>query len=101
MSNEQRTGRRVPIACPARIRSRRPEEPAAYGTCTELSVGGMTLQTSFVPLPDEKFEVTIRPPRGPGLTSPPMRALVQVRRCHVLETDRLYELGVQIVHILS
>lgn len=100
MSIEQRSGRRIPIACPARIR---PEGlgPMAYGTCIELSVGGMTLRTSFVPRPEEQFEVTIRPPRGPGVTSPPMTARVRVRRCHEVEAGLEYEIGVEIVKILG
>lgn len=100
MSREQRTGRRVPIDCPAKIRTDA-LGPTSYGTCVELSVGGMTLRTIFVPLPGEEFEVTIRPPRGPGVVSPPMTARVKVKRCHEMERGKEYEIGVEIIKILG
>ncbi|MFC4157814.1 PilZ domain-containing protein [Chitinimonas lacunae] len=100
MSREMRNAKRVPIECPARIRTIE-AGPTHYGTCTELSVSGMTLQSSFVPRPDEELDITVMPPRGPGLAPVPMNARVKVRRCHEIERGKCYEIGVEILKILS
>ncbi|QNM94961.1 PilZ domain-containing protein [Chitinimonas koreensis] len=100
MSRDQRTARRVPVICPARIRTL-DLGPSHYGTCTDLSVGGLTLQSSFVPKHDEELEVTVMPPRGANLAPQPMTARVRVRRCHEVERGVCYEIGVEIVEIVS
>lgn len=100
LSRDKRTSRRVPIECPARIRTL-DLGPSYYGTCTDLSVKGLTVQSSFVPRPNEELEVTVVPPRAGDLASQPMTARVRVRRCHELEQGQTYEIGMEIVEVLS
>ncbi|GLR14570.1 hypothetical protein GCM10007907_33600 [Chitinimonas prasina] len=100
MSRDKRTARRVPVACPARIRTL-DIGPSYYGTCTDLSVGGLTIHSNFVPRHDEELEVTVMPPRSGGKPVPPMTARVKVRRCHEIEAGLTYEIGLEIVQILT
>ncbi|WP_179958229.1 PilZ domain-containing protein [Chitinimonas arctica] len=100
MSRNKRINRRIPLACPARIRTL-DLGPSYYGTCIDLSVGGLTVHSDFVPRPGEILEVTVMPPRTNGLPSQPMTARVKVRRCHELEAGLRYEIGLEIVQILE
>ncbi|MDK2123445.1 PilZ domain-containing protein [Parachitinimonas caeni] len=96
---EQRIDRRIPINCPVKIRTKDLGDPW-YGVCTDLSVSGMSIQTSFVPREDEELEVMVIPPQGlNGGTQKPLAALVRVRRCHEIERGRLYEIGLEILSI--
>ncbi|HSC78912.1 MAG TPA: PilZ domain-containing protein [Chitinolyticbacter sp.] len=94
--HEQRAALRIPVDCKVKIRTR-DHGPSHYGICTDLSVTGMTIRTLFVPRPDEEFEVYVMPPAGQS----PLSARVRVRRCHEIERDKLYELGLAIVEILG
>lgn len=100
LSRESRRSRRVPVTCPARIRTLG-QGPSYYGTCTDLSVAGLTVQSSFVPRPDEELEVTVMAPRAGQLAAAPMVARVRVRRCHALEQGEVYEIGMEIMEVLS
>ncbi|WP_374348994.1 PilZ domain-containing protein [Chitinimonas sp.] len=100
MNRDQRTARRVPVDCPARIRSA-DIGPAFYGTCKDLAVGGLTLHSNFVPRPDEELEVTLMPPGTGGRQPAPMKVHARVRRCHELEAEKCYEIGLEIIKVLS
>ncbi|MDR3410091.1 MAG: PilZ domain-containing protein [Formivibrio sp.] len=96
---DSRSARRVPVhfrakICPADF------GPTQYGECTDLSVGGMTLQTSYVPQPQEEFEVYLVPPRIATEPVKPFVARVRVVRCHEIEHGQLYELGLLILEVL-
>lgn len=97
---DQRSARRVPVSIKAKIRTRDFGQ-IYYGECTDLSVGGMTLQTSYVPRPEEEFDVFLMPPRIAGAPAQPFSARVQVRRCHQIEQGLLYELGLTIIEVLK
>lgn len=97
---EQRTARRIPMNCKVKLRFKSSSMPA-YGICTDLSVGGLTIRTSYVPRPDETFDVLVMPPvSGPGPRTP-FAAQVQVKRCHEVERGKLYELGLAIIEVLQ
>jgi hypothetical protein len=100
MNQDQRAARRIPVDCPARIRTR-DIGPAFYGTCKDLAVGGLTLHTSFVPRPDEELEVTLLPPASGGRKIPPMIVNARVRRCHEIERDKCYEIGLEIIKVVN
>ncbi|UXY14414.1 PilZ domain-containing protein [Chitiniphilus purpureus] len=97
---EQRSALRIPVDCKVKIRTL-DFGPSHYGTCSDLSVSGMTLRTSYVPRPGEEFEVFVMPPRQGGSLREPLAARVRVVRCHELARGRLYELGLAIVQILG
>lgn len=97
---DQRSTRRVPVNIKAKIRTLDFGQ-IYYGECTDLSVGGMTLQTSYVPRPDETLDVFLMPPRIAGAPAQPFSARVQVRRCHQIEAGLLYELGLTIIEVLK
>ena len=98
---DARSARRVPIDCPVKILLIESLGGPFYGTCTDLSVNGMTLQTSYVPRPEEELIVLLRGPTMRGLSNQPFQARVRVKRCHQLERDTLFELGVEIIEILN
>jgi len=100
MTRDKRSARRIPVDCPARIRTDG-IGPAFYGQCKDLSVGGMTLHSSFVPRPDEMVEVTLVPPRSGGAAPAPMVVKAKVRRCHELEREKVYEIGLEIIEVVS
>ncbi|MDY0014420.1 MAG: PilZ domain-containing protein [Rhodocyclaceae bacterium] len=93
---ERRLDRRIPLGCPALLRPRVGQPVMAQ--CLELSVGGMTLVTAYVPGAGEVLEVEIMPPQGSR--TPALKAKVQVKRCHQAGVGR-YELGVAIVQVLA
>ena len=97
---DTRSARRVPVRFKAKIC------PAdfgltQYGECTDLSVSGMTLRTSYVPQPQEEFEVYLVPPRIENCPVKPFVARVRVVRCHEIEHGQLYELGLLILEVLK
>ena len=57
---ERRRDRRIPLGCKVAIRVEGTREPVV-GVCVELSVGGMTIQSSHVPRMDEVFELVVLP----------------------------------------
>lgn len=94
---DRRLDRRIPLECPAFIHLRNGERIAAI--CTELGVGGMTLQTSYVPGEAEVLEVEVLTP-GRDAARPPLVTKLAVRRCNALGGGR-YELGGQIVRVVG
>jgi hypothetical protein len=100
MNRDQRTARRVPVDCPARIRTR-DIGPSYYGTCKDLAVGGLTLHTNFVPCPEEELEVTLMPPATGGRKPAPMTVHAKVKRCHEIEHGKCYEIGLEIVQVVN
>lgn len=100
--SELRTARRVPMQCKVRITLLEGLGPSQYGVCTELSVSGMTLLTSYVPQAEEVFDVLMLPPQREGqFNAAPLAARVQVKRCHELVPGKSYELGVEIIALRS
>lgn len=74
------------------------------GCCTELSVGGLTLRSNYVPALHEVVLVQVdQPPAGPGLAARQLRVRLEVRRCEALAdgSEFRYELGGRIVEVLS
>jgi hypothetical protein len=100
MNRDLRTARRVPVDCPARIRTL-DIGPTYYGTCKDLAVGGLTLHTNFVPKHDEELEVTLMPPAAGGRKPAPMMVQARVRRCHEVEREKCYEIGLEIVKVVT
>lgn len=100
MKRDQRTARRIPVDCPARIRTR-DIGPTFYGTCKDLAVGGMTLHTDFVPQHDEELEVTLLPPSPGNIKPTPMVVHARVRRCHEVEAAKCYEIGLEIIQVVN
>lgn len=98
---DSRTARRVPIQCPVKILLVESLGGPFYGSCTDLSVSGMTIQTSYVPRPEEELLVLLRGPSLQGLNNQPFQARVRVKRCHQLDSDKLFELGVEILEVLN
>jgi hypothetical protein len=100
LPQDQRRSRRVPIDCPARIRAVA-DGRVHDAMCRGLSTSGMTLHTDFVPRADEVIEVTLLPAAAGASRVQPMVARCRVRRCHAIEYGRCYELGVEILGVLS
>lgn len=97
---DTRAARRVPVHFKAKITTDHPG-PAEYGECTDLSVSGMTLRTSYVPRLDEEFEVCLVPPKVASGPVHPFTARVRVVRCHEIERGQCYELGLSILEVLK
>ncbi|QZA76524.1 PilZ domain-containing protein [Deefgea tanakiae] len=72
-----------------------------YGDCTDLSVTGMTVKTSYVPRPEEEFDIFLMPARSHILRSEPFSARVRVKRSHKIEFSTLFELGLEIIQVHS
>ena len=97
---DQRSAKRVPVSFRAKIKVEG-DGYAFYGECTDLSVGGMTLRTNYVPRPNEEFEVFLLPPRVEGSSVRPFSARVRVMRCHEIERNRLYEIGLSTIEVMG
>mgnify|MGYP001558430318 FL=1 len=95
---DQRGALRMLVKCKVKIRPMDLGMPF-YGDCTDLSVTGMTVQTTYVPRPDEEFDIYVMPARTLALASEPFSARVRVKRSHRIEQDGLYELGLEIVMV--
>lgn len=93
----RRLDRRIPLGSAAWIRLDDTSEMEA--SCIELSVGGMTLHSAYVPGESEEFEVVVESPEG-RVSRPPLVVRVVVRRCNAIE-DGLYEIGVETVRIVG
>ncbi|WP_373975084.1 PilZ domain-containing protein [Chitinibacter sp. SCUT-21] len=97
---DQRGALRVAVNCKVKIRPLDLGLPF-YGECTDLSVTGMTVQTSYVPRPHEEFDIYVMPARTEGMKRQPFSARVRVRRSHQLKVTSLYELGLEIVQVYA
>ncbi|WP_047396364.1 PilZ domain-containing protein [Chitinibacter sp. ZOR0017] len=95
---DQRGALRVPVNCKVKIRPMDLGLPF-YGECTDLSVTGMTVQTSYVPRPEEEFDIYVMPAKTAGRPQAPFAARVRVRRSHQLKMHALYELGLEIIQV--
>lgn len=93
-NGERRLDRRIPLGASARIQP--PAGDAVAGVCVDLSVGGMTLHTMYVPRALEVLVVTVDSPTG----AKALVARVEVKRCHALG-DGFYEVGGAIVEVLA
>lgn len=80
---DRRLDRRIPLGCSAHIRPNEGEEVSAE--CVELSVSGMTLRASYVPIEGEVVEVVIASPNN-KVERPPLVTHLRVTRCHPLES---------------
>jgi len=95
---ERRRHRRIPLeGCAAVITPERGQGVSAR--CMELSIGGMTLHTRYVPGEGEVVTVRVDSPGG-KLALPPLHARAQVRRCHSLGQGE-YEVGLEILQVLG
>ncbi|NTV11451.1 MAG: PilZ domain-containing protein [Zoogloea sp.] len=97
--SERRRDRRIPLGCKVGIKAHGMVEPVV-GTCQELSVGGMTLHSTYVPRVEEVLDVVVVAHES-GAMFEPLHARVRVRRCHALADGRRYAMGVEIVEILK
>lgn len=91
---ERRLDRRIPLGCAAAIHL--PGGDTVAAQCTELSIGGMTLHSTYVPGQHEVLEVSVNSPTGAA----PLRARLEVKRCHALGGGR-FEIGGAIVEVLG
>ncbi len=96
-TSNRRLERRIPAGTAATIRLQGGVTIAAE--CTELGVGGMTLRADYVPKEEEVLDVEVASPSS-GITRPPLRAMLEVRRCHRVE-DGVYEIGGAIVRVVE
>lgn len=75
------------------------------GSCTQISVGGLTLRSNYVPALHEVVAVQVdQPPALPGGAVRPLRVRLEVRRCEAIDDgagEFRYELGGRIVEVLS
>lgn len=94
---ERRANRRLTMGSAARLIFERSD--AIDAECVDISVGGMTLRANYVPGQSEVLVVEVPPPTS-GLPRPPLRARVEVKRCHQVGPD-LYEIGGAIVQIIG
>ncbi|MBT0960916.1 PilZ domain-containing protein [Denitromonas iodatirespirans] len=95
--DDRRQTRRIPLGCNALIKPAG-AAPAVEAQCIEISPGGMTLESDYVPSLAELLDVLVRQPEG-GVERPPLHVRVEVKRCHKAESGK-YVLGVQIVKVL-
>ena len=96
---ERRRNLRVPLGgIDARIHVPGSVQPVA-ARCTDLAVGGLTLQSSYVPRAGEEFRAEVSSPDQRRVFEP-LNARVIVRRCHQIESGD-YEMGVEIIEILD
>lgn len=96
--DDRRNSRRIPLGCDALIRPL--NQPDTFeANCLEISTGGMTLETAYVPRVAEFLDVLVRQPDG-GVNRPPLHVRVEVKRCHRADSGK-YQLGAQIVQVLK
>lgn len=96
--HERRTARRMSMHAPAFIEFEDGSRIAAE--CVELGVGGLSLRADYVPGEGEILTVEVLSPENAPLARPPLRARVEVKRCHRVEAG-VFEIGGAIVEILS
>ncbi|WP_156939066.1 hypothetical protein [Deefgea rivuli] len=95
---DQRGALRMQVSCKVKIRPMDLGLPF-YGECTDLSVTGMTVKTSYVPRPEEEFDIYVMPAQTHALRSEPFSARVRVKRSHQIESCSLFELGLEIIQV--
>ena len=95
---ERRLDRRIPLGCPATIHLRTGEKIPAE--CIELSVGGMTLHSTYVPGESEVLEVSVESPSSGRIARPPLVTRLEVKRCHAIGNGR-YEIGGTTVRVVG
>lgn len=93
----RRLDRRIPLGTPARILL--VDGSHVEALCVELSVGGLTLQSRYVPGEAKQLEVVVESPGG-RVTAPPLHVRLSVKRCIALE-DQQFEIGGEIVEVLG
>lgn len=96
LKGEMRAARRIPIQCQLKIKTADHGE-TSYGVTKDLSVGGISFITDYVPRFGELLEIHMLPPRGSSIQ--PLRALVQVKRCIQVVARTQYEIGALILKI--
>ncbi|MDR2924759.1 MAG: PilZ domain-containing protein [Azoarcus sp.] len=94
---DRRLDRRIPLRCSAHIRSREGKEISAE--CTELSVSGMTLRTSYVPDEGEVVEIVVDA-QNQNVERPPLVTKMRVIRCHEIAGGQ-YEIGGSTVNVVG
>tara|TARA_R110002049_G_scaffold59920_13_gene161737 strand:- start:2265 stop:2573 length:309 start_codon:yes stop_codon:yes gene_type:complete len=95
--HERRSDRRLQMGSPARILF--DDAAPVDAECVELSVGGMTLRSAYVPGEAEVLTVEVYSPPG-GLERPPLIAHLRVKRCHMVSPGD-YEVGGEIVEVIG
>lgn len=95
---ERRLDRRIPLGCAATICL--PTGQRIPAECIELSIGGMTLHTNYVPGESEVLEVHVAAPQSGRIVQPPLVARLEVKRCHALGNGR-YEIGGTTVRVVG
>ncbi|MBM5575133.1 PilZ domain-containing protein [Deefgea sp. CFH1-16] len=95
---DQRVALRMQVCCKVKIRPLGLGLPF-YGECIDLSVTGMTIQTMYVPRPEEEFDIFIMPVQAFDLRNEPFSARVRVKRSHRVAALQLYELGLEIIQV--
>lgn len=96
---ERRKDIRIPLGCRVGIKPAGASTPIV-GACTEIGVGGMTIEVLYVPQMDEVFDVAVLPAEQGGAYTP-LHARVRVRRCHALDEAGLYEIGLEIIEVIK
>lgn len=96
--DDRRTTRRIPLGCDALIQP--PNQTQRFeAACLEISPGGLTLETDYVPRVSEVLDVLVHQPDG-GIDRPPLHVRVEVKRCHRTEEGK-YQLGAQILQVMK
>lgn len=93
--HNHRATRRMSMGCKARIKSLHTGE-THYGECTDLSVDGLALRSSYVPQFGERLMVLVLSQAVGGLTGR-FEAEVEVRRCNEVVRNSIYEIGAKII----
>lgn len=94
---ERRADRRLTLGTTARLVFDSGEVIEAE--CVDISVGGLSLRTNYVPGEGEVLTVEVPTPTC-GPSRPPLVARVEVKRCHHIGPG-LYEIGGAIVEIIG
>jgi len=94
--HDRRGSRRITMGCKARIKSLHTGE-THYGECTDLSVDGLALRTSYVPQFGERLMVLVLSHPVGGMPGTRFEAEVEVRRCNELVRQQVYEIGTKIL----
>lgn len=93
---ELRKSRRIPVQCKVEIKAQDGWE-IHYGMSSNISVDGICFITDYVPRFGQLLEVHVVPPEGSAIR--PLRALIQVKRCHQVVAGKQYEIGAVILKI--
>ena len=89
---EKRSARRIPVDCMVVIKA---ADNALYdGVVKDLSVDGISIETTYNPAPAVLFEIDVIPP--PGSIVSPLRAVAEVIRSVPSETEGHYTIAASI-----